>query len=139
MPMMIGSLYPESGPPIDLADKIAESTPKLIVKLIHQRIIHKLAELDKDILDGIRKTGFQTTSGEDGSGFIMRALYYHPTSTSLLTIPMLTSVALNRAGGYYFDTGACAKVASGDIRSLHSEGLQLSSRTGRPQSHTSSY
>jgi hypothetical protein len=71
MPMMMGSLYSEHGPSIELADKIAESTPKFVVKLMHQRIIPKLAELDKDILEGIRKAGFQTTSGEDGSGFIM--------------------------------------------------------------------
>lgn len=31
--MMMGSLFSESGPDIDLADKIAESTPKKIVKL----------------------------------------------------------------------------------------------------------
>jgi len=34
---------------------------------------------------------------------------------------MLTSVALDRAGGYYFDTGACAKVASGDIKIKNGE------------------
>jgi len=71
MPMMMGNLYSEHGPLIDLADKIAESTPKFVVKLMHQRIIPKLAELDKDTLDGVHKAGFQTTSGEDGSGFIM--------------------------------------------------------------------
>jgi hypothetical protein len=72
MPMVLGGLYSENGPPTELADKMAEATPKFVVKLMHQRIMPKLAELDKDILDGVRKAGFQTTSGVDGSGFIMR-------------------------------------------------------------------
>ena len=33
----------------------------------------------------------------------------------------MTSVALNRGGGFYFDTGACAKVASGDIKIRNGE------------------
>jgi len=74
--MMMGNLYAENGRPTDLADKISESTPKFVVKLIHQRIIPKLAELDKDILEGICKAGFQATSREDGSGFIMRAFCF---------------------------------------------------------------
>jgi hypothetical protein len=39
------------------------SNPKCVVKLIHQHIIHKIAELGEDHLDGIRGAGFQTTSG----------------------------------------------------------------------------
>lgn len=34
MPMMMGNLFCEGGPEIELADKMAESTPKFVVKLM---------------------------------------------------------------------------------------------------------
>jgi hypothetical protein len=34
---------------------------------------------------------------------------------------MLMLVALDHAGGYYFDTGACAKVTSGEIKVKNGE------------------
>lgn len=79
-----------------MADRIAESNPKHVVKLMHQRIIPKLAEADKDLLDGLAKAGFKTTQGPDGSGFIM--------------------LALDRAGGYYFNTGGSEKIINGQIK-----------------------
>ena len=69
--MQVGGLYSENAPPTDLADRLAESTPKHIVKLMHQRIIPKIADADKEILDGLDRAGFQTTSGPNGSGFLM--------------------------------------------------------------------
>lgn len=57
---------------IDLADRIVESTPKKLVKLFHQRYVPKLAELDKDLLDGLKNAGFQTYLGPDGSGLSER-------------------------------------------------------------------
>ena len=67
----VGGLYGEHTPPTDLADRIAESNPKLVAKLYHKRIIPKLAEADADLLDGLAKAGFKTWSGPEGSGFLM--------------------------------------------------------------------
>lgn len=49
-----------------------------------ERIIPQLAEQDKDLLNGLKKAGFETTLGPDNSGFI--------------------TMALEKAGGYYFNT-----------------------------------
>ncbi|KAK9234083.1 hypothetical protein V1525DRAFT_414198 [Lipomyces kononenkoae] len=96
MPILNGTLFSEQGPPTEVADRIAESTPKYIAKLFHQRLIPQIAQLDADLLNNLAKAGFKTTQGEDGSGFLM--------------------LALQRAGGYYFDTGASRNIASGNIK-----------------------
>lgn len=72
--LLVGGLYGENTPPTDLADRIAESNPKYVVKLLHQRIIPKLALADKEMLDGLERVGFKHTAGPDGSGFIMSEL-----------------------------------------------------------------
>jgi cation diffusion facilitator CzcD-associated flavoprotein CzcO len=96
MPIVNGTLFSEVGPPTELADRIAESTPKLVAKLFHQRIIPQIAALDAELLDGLRAAGFKNTLGEDNSGFLM--------------------LALEKAGGYYFDTGASGHIANGNIK-----------------------
>ncbi|KAK9327658.1 hypothetical protein V1520DRAFT_348266 [Lipomyces starkeyi] len=96
MPILNGTLFSEQGPPTEVADRIAESTPKLIAKLFHQRLMPTIAGLDADLLSGLAKAGFKTTAGEDGSGFLM--------------------LALQKAGGYYFDTGCSTQIVAGNIR-----------------------
>ncbi|KAL8284307.1 hypothetical protein RQP46_005056 [Phenoliferia psychrophenolica] len=108
MPMMVGGLFGENTPPTDLADRIGESNPKFVVKLMHQRIIPKLALADKELLDGLEKAGFQTTLGPDGSGFIM--------------------MALEKAGGYYFSTGGSEMIARGEIKVQQGEIAEFSGR-----------
>ncbi|KAK9321837.1 hypothetical protein V1517DRAFT_325279 [Lipomyces orientalis] len=96
MPILNGTLFSEHGPPTEIADRIAESTPKFVAKLFHQRLIPQIASLDADLLSGLEKAGFKTTQGEDGSGFLM--------------------LALKKAGGYYFDTGCSSQIVAGNIK-----------------------
>ncbi|KAK9234094.1 hypothetical protein V1525DRAFT_414160 [Lipomyces kononenkoae] len=96
MPILNGTLFSEQGPPTEIADRVVESTPKLIAKLYHKRLIPQIAYLDQDLLSGLEKAGFKVTQGEDGSGFLM--------------------LALRKAGGYYFDTGCSGKIVSGNIK-----------------------
>lgn len=96
MEMMVSGLYGENTPPTDLADRIAESNPKLVAKLYHKRIIPKLAEVDGELLSGLEKAGFKAWSGPEGSGFLM--------------------MALEKAGGYYFSTGGSEMICKGDIK-----------------------
>ncbi|KAK7207658.1 hypothetical protein BZA70DRAFT_271873 [Myxozyma melibiosi] len=96
-----GSLYSEQGPPTEVADRLAESTPKLVAKLFHQRLVPQITSLDADLLAGLKKAGFQTTLGEDNSGFLM--------------------LALRKAGGYYYDTGCCSKIIDGSIKVKNGE------------------
>jgi hypothetical protein len=67
----VSGLYGENTPPTDLADRIAESNPKLVAKMYHQRIIPKLAQVDGKLLSGLEKAGFKAWSGPEGSGFLM--------------------------------------------------------------------
>lgn len=67
----VGGLYGENTPPTDLADRIAESNPKIVAKLYHKRIIPKLAEADAELLSGLKKAGFNAWSGPEGAGFLM--------------------------------------------------------------------
>lgn len=96
MNLMVSGLYNEKTPSIDLADKIAESNPKFIVKLFHKRLVKQLQVLDKDVLDGLTAAGFNHWVGPEDSGFIM--------------------MALDKAGGYYHSTGGSEAIARGDIK-----------------------
>ncbi|KIM53187.1 hypothetical protein SCLCIDRAFT_1158567 [Scleroderma citrinum Foug A] len=91
----------EDGPPVDLADRISASFPNHFLRLLHQRVTKDIADIDKDILDGLRKVGFKLTFGEDGSG--------------------LVGLMWKKVGGYYFDVGASQKIIDGKIK-LKSDG-----------------
>lgn len=95
MPVVTGG-YCEGGPDTTTADLGGESIPKFVAKLYHQKLMRIIEREDADLLAGLNKAGFRTTKGEDDSGFLM--------------------AALQKAGGYYFDTGASQKIIDGDIR-----------------------
>lgn len=48
-----------------------DSVPKQVGKFFHQRIVRHLAEADKDILDGLKKVGFRTWPGIEGTGWLL--------------------------------------------------------------------
>ncbi|KAI6046382.1 FAD/NAD(P)-binding domain-containing protein [Pisolithus marmoratus] len=96
IPMLLGALYSENGPPTDLADRLNFSFPTAIVRLLHRRVTKEIAKADRDTLDGLRKVGFKLNMGVDESG------------------PL--ELALNKAGGYYFDVGASQKIIDGNIK-----------------------
>ncbi|KAI6029336.1 FAD/NAD(P)-binding domain-containing protein [Pisolithus microcarpus] len=96
LPILLGPMYSENGPPTDIADRINLSFPNAIVKLLHQRVAKVIAEADKDILDGLRRVGFKLNMGEDGSG--------------------IYRLALQRLGGHYIDVGASQKIIDGKIK-----------------------
>ncbi|CAN6613340.1 hypothetical protein TRVA0_005S02454 [Trichomonascus vanleenenianus] len=96
-----GNVFCEGGPKPEDADMINESTPKYVAKLFHQQLLPIISELDKDLWEGLTKAGFQLTLGPDKSGFLM--------------------LALDKAGGYYHDTGCSSKIISGDIKVKNGE------------------
>lgn len=95
MPIVTGG-YCQGGPDTTTADLGGESIPKFVAKLYHQKLMRTIETEDADLLAGLAKAGFKTTKGEDDSGFLMSAL--------------------QKAGGYYFDTGASQKIIDGDIK-----------------------
>jgi cation diffusion facilitator CzcD-associated flavoprotein CzcO len=96
-------------------DLIATSMPLPLAKKSHQSITDLSKELDKDLLDGLRRRGFKLDYGEDGTGWQFKYL--------------------TRGGGYYFNVGCSDLVVSGaialkqfsDIESFVAEGARIKS------------
>lgn len=94
--------YWEGGPPIEEADRLANSTPIYFNKLLAQRattvikaqdqyveymstfIARPNCDVHRPLIDALTKTGYRVNFGEDDSGFLF--------------------LALKRAGGYYLGT-----------------------------------
>ncbi|KAI0043336.1 FAD/NAD(P)-binding domain-containing protein [Auriscalpium vulgare] len=108
--IIFGSLYHEGGAPPDVADRIDASFPNYLRKLVHQRFVKDIAELDKDTLEGLERVGFKLGWGIDRSGF------------SLL--------AWDKAGGYYFDVGASQLIIDGKIKLKNDSLISRFTKTG---------
>src|SRR4030081_3931137 len=76
-------------------DLITTSMPLPLAKKSHQSITNLSKELDKDLLDGLRRKGFKLDYGEDGAVWQFKYL--------------------TRGGGYYFNVGCSDLVISGEI------------------------
>ena len=87
-------LYRE-GPSTDDCDLITISTPLSVLKKTHQLLTEKTKELDRPLLDKLKKVGFNLEFGEDGTGWQFKYL--------------------TRGGGYYFNVGASDLIADGKI------------------------
>jgi cation diffusion facilitator CzcD-associated flavoprotein CzcO len=81
---------------LDDNDLIATSMPLSVAKKSHQAITDRSKELDKALLDGLRRKGFKLDYGENGTGWQFKYL--------------------TRGGGYYFNVGCSDLVVSGAIR-----------------------
>ena len=97
------ALY-EEGPPLDDCDLIATSgTPPLLVKG-YQLSMKRMAELDKDMIEGLKRIGFKYDIGEDDTGHQMK---YR-----------------RRGGGYNLDAGSSALMIKGEIGLLQYEAIE---------------
>ncbi|KAG5651879.1 hypothetical protein H0H81_007073 [Sphagnurus paluster] len=94
--VLMEGVYSEGGPPTDVADRLSASFPHHMSVGLSQRTAKVIAELDKDILDGLRARGFLLNDGIQGTGFGL--------------------LAWSRAGGYYLDTGASQLIIDGKIK-----------------------
>lgn len=83
------------GVDLNYADRITEAIPKPVLKAVMQRLVPKIADLDKELLDGLKKAGFKTYLGPENTG------------SSFLSF--------ERGGGFYFDSGASPMIANGSI------------------------
>ncbi|WOO79961.1 putative indole-3-pyruvate monooxygenase YUCCA3 [Vanrija pseudolonga] len=81
---------------IETLDRIANSFPRAVVKELHKRTISWLADVDSELLDGLKKAGFKTTPGPEGAGWLF--------------------LGCKKGGGYYFSTGASEQIANGKIK-----------------------
>ncbi|KAJ7159293.1 hypothetical protein C8R43DRAFT_882040 [Mycena crocata] len=88
--------YWEGGPPVELADRITASYPHLMAIELNQRQALKIAEDDKCLLEGLKRSGFKLNMGTFDAGFALSAW--------------------ERGGGYYIDVGASQMIIDGKIQ-----------------------
>ncbi len=91
----------DEGPPLEDCDLIVTSaTPPLILKA-YKMVAQRMLELDKELIDGLKKIGFKHDMGEDEAGHQMK--YFR------------------RGGGYNLDAGSSALMIKGEIGLLQYE------------------
>ncbi|WGD53643.1 NAD(P)/FAD-dependent oxidoreductase [Bradyrhizobium sp. CB1650] len=94
-------------------DLIATSMPTPLAKKTHAMLTEQSKELDKDLLEALRRVGFKLDFGEAGTGWQFKYL--------------------TRGGGYYFNVGCSDLVAQGaielkqfaDIEAFVAEGARM--------------
>jgi cation diffusion facilitator CzcD-associated flavoprotein CzcO len=91
---MVYRIYRED-PSIEDVDLMNAAIPYPILEDTFRFITRKAAELDKDLLDGLKDAGFKTYFGRDGTGFQMKFM--------------------RGEGGYYIDVGCSKLIANGTI------------------------
>jgi cation diffusion facilitator CzcD-associated flavoprotein CzcO len=80
---------------LDDNDLIAISFPLKLARKSHALTCDKSRELDKDLLEGLERTGFKLDFGEDNTGWQFKYL--------------------TRGGGYYFNVGCSDLIVKGEI------------------------
>jgi len=95
----ISGLYGEGSPPTEDADIIAQSCPHQLQKSLNVDTTRWQNEQDKDILDGLKRVGFQLDNGPDDSGLFIKYI--------------------QRGGGYYMDVGCSKLIIDGKIALKH--------------------
>ncbi|KXN82267.1 putative indole-3-pyruvate monooxygenase YUCCA8 [Leucoagaricus sp. SymC.cos] len=102
--------YWEGAPPVETVDRLTAAFPRAMATEFFQRRIKQLAEIDKDLLDGLRKVGFKLSEGAQGCGIFISAI--------------------TRAGGYYIDVGASQLIIDGKIKLKNDSTISETTETG---------
>jgi len=108
------ALYDE-GPSLEDCDLITVATPLALGRRSHKLFTERAKEMDRKLLDGLERIGFQLDFGDDGTGWQFKYL--------------------TRGGGYYFNVGCSDLLVEGkiglaqfaDIDSFVAEGARLRS------------
>ncbi|EJT97538.1 dimethylaniline monooxygenase [Dacryopinax primogenitus] len=96
IPILMGGAYwGEDSPSTEQADVLFASMPIEVMRLAHARLTRQIAELDRELLDGLDRVGFKRNDGVEGSGLMY--LYF------------------SKGGGYYLDVGASQMIVDGKI------------------------
>lgn len=85
-------------------DLIATSIPTPLAKKTHVMLTAQSKELDKELLDGLRRIGFKLDFGEAGTGWQFKYL--------------------TRGGGYYFNVGCSNLIVEGAIKLKQFEDIE---------------
>ncbi|KAK1255675.1 hypothetical protein MKX07_007934, partial [Trichoderma sp. CBMAI-0711] len=88
--------YAEDGPPVEDVDLMIHSHPMAVLKTLQISVARRQAENDRDILEGLKRAGFNVDSGPGGAGLFFK--YFQ------------------LGGGYYIDVGASQLIIDGKIK-----------------------
>jgi cation diffusion facilitator CzcD-associated flavoprotein CzcO len=88
------ALYDE-GLSLDDCDLITASMPLAVARKSHILLTEQAKKFDRDLLDGLARTGFKLDFGDDGTGWQFKYL--------------------TRGGGYYFNVGCSDLIVNGEI------------------------
>jgi putative flavoprotein involved in K+ transport len=94
---------------VEDADFVTNSMPFALLPHFHKQLTQRIADMDKELLDGLIAAGFALDFGEDGSGFLMK---YH-----------------RYGGGYYINAGCSELIATGKIKIKRGTVKDLSNKT----------
>lgn len=95
-PAVLGKVYCEDGPPLDVADRMAHAMPIRASEELARRMTSEVAEKDRELIDGLTKAGFKWYSGKKGTGTVL--------------------LGWERGGGFYYEAGAAEAVVDGRIK-----------------------
>lgn len=95
------TLYSDAGPPVEDADLLLQNLPSTLLKGLQVSVTQAQNAFDQEMIDGLRKAGFQTDMGPDDAGLMLKYIQC--------------------ARGYYIDVGASKLIIEGKIKIRHSE------------------
>jgi putative flavoprotein involved in K+ transport len=107
----------DEGPPLEDCDLIVSSAPPPLILKTYKMVAKRMVELDKQLIEGLKKIGFKHDMGDDEAGHQMK--YFR------------------RGGGYNLDAGSSALMIKGEIGLLQydrierfgADGVQLKDRS----------
>jgi hypothetical protein len=106
----IFSLYTKGDRPTEESDLLNTSITYVIQKKWLPSHYRHIAEMDKEILDGLHAAGFETNQGFEGLGY--------------------SDLYKRRGGGYYMDIGGSNLIIEGRIKLIHFRDLETFSEYG---------
>jgi putative flavoprotein involved in K+ transport len=100
----------DEGGLLEDCDLVASSaTPPLMVKA-YKAVVKRMVELDKDMIEGLRRIGFKHDIGDDDAGHQMK--YFR------------------RGGGYNLDAGSSAQMIKGELGLLQYDRIERMTAAG---------
>ncbi|UZG59905.1 flavin-containing monooxygenase [Rhodococcus opacus] len=116
LPIVYGGLYDATGPETRVADLMNLATPFSVTIKSAGQMATRIAELDRELLDGLTAAGFRLDDGVETGGMV--------------------GLGLLKGGGFLLDVGSCdlivdgrIKIEPGEIRRLTENGAELSNGT----------
>ncbi|KAI0198077.1 hypothetical protein F4808DRAFT_452184 [Astrocystis sublimbata] len=101
---LLGGVYCEGGPPVEVGDLISWSLPQEVSKAFKVDATILGMDLDKETHEGLNRAGFKTDKGPMDAGMFFKYL--------------------QRGGGYYIDVGTTQLIIDGSVKVKHGHEIE---------------